>query len=181
MTSEDSRETQSSAGLPEGRVFELLANDRRRRVIRRVAAGGETRLDGLAEAVASAEADAESADGRYKSVYVSLRQSHLPRLDDADVVDFDDEANVVRPGPNLPAVRTPTAAVAGRRRTPAVCPIVAVALGLVGLAVTAGAHFRAPGLALVDPLSLAATACCCLLVVGTVGLLADPSARPLGE
>jgi len=74
-------------------TFALLSNRRRRWLLCLLVRSGETRsLRALAhEIVARAE-----ADGAYRSVYVSLYQSHVPRLAAAGIVDYDEAARTVR-------------------------------------------------------------------------------------
>jgi len=59
----------------------------------------------LSEAIAAREAgsDPPPRDVR-RSVYISLQQTHLPKLDDLDVVDYDDATREVRPGDNAAEV-----------------------------------------------------------------------------
>ncbi|WP_267642345.1 DUF7344 domain-containing protein [Haloarchaeobius amylolyticus] len=94
--------------LDSDEVFQLLTNRRRRDTIRALAGededDGGTDLGTLADEVAAAETgapiDEVSSDERQR-VYISLYQSHLPALDDADVVRYDEETSRVEPGPNL--------------------------------------------------------------------------------
>ena len=84
--------------LSTGTVCELISNARRRAVIRHVAAldaDGSVRMGELARTIAGEENDiaptAVSAEQR-KTVYVSLLQNHLPKLDAAGVVDWNDRS-----------------------------------------------------------------------------------------
>jgi DNA-binding transcriptional ArsR family regulator len=74
-------------------VFSLLKSSRRRRALRHLnREGGSLTLGELAEYVAADENEtsvAQLTSSQRKRVYVSLYQSHLPKLDDAGVVDFD--------------------------------------------------------------------------------------------
>ncbi|SEO72520.1 hypothetical protein SAMN04487948_104379 [Halogranum amylolyticum] len=84
--------------LAESEVYDILRNDRRRSVIHCLRATGGTRTVGdLADTIAASEAD-ESPPPRNvrQSVYVSLHQTHLPKLDEAGIVAFDPAANEVR-------------------------------------------------------------------------------------
>jgi DNA-binding transcriptional ArsR family regulator len=81
--------------VPEETVFELLANARRRRSLSYLAEHKRTTVRELADAVAAAECTDEPTDATRSAVYVSLRQSHLPRLAEAGLVDFDSETNEV--------------------------------------------------------------------------------------
>jgi hypothetical protein len=73
-------------------IFQILKNSRRRRVLNYLRHnGGESTLSDLAEHVAGIENDIPpeqlSSDQR-KRVYVGLYQCHLPKMDDAGVIDY---------------------------------------------------------------------------------------------
>jgi hypothetical protein len=85
-------------------VFDLLKNRRRRLVLRYLVDADEpSSLSELSAHVAAAENDkpvrALSTSER-KRVYVGLYQGHLPRLDEADVVEFDADDGTVATGHN---------------------------------------------------------------------------------
>ncbi|MFC6724306.1 ArsR family transcriptional regulator, partial [Halobium palmae] len=84
-------------------AFDLLANGRRRRVVEHLCASeGPIALSEVAKRLAAAETEtADAADGRYKSVYVSLQQTHLPKLEDAGVLEYDEDDREVAAGPLL--------------------------------------------------------------------------------
>jgi DNA-binding transcriptional ArsR family regulator len=81
-------------------VFTVVKNRRRRDVLRYLREhDGETTLSDVAEHIAADENDisrqALSSDQR-KRVYIALYQCHLPKMDDAGVVDFDkDRGDIV--------------------------------------------------------------------------------------
>lgn len=82
----------------------VIANERRRLTIDSLAEteGGVTALGELAEAVAAAEHEkpvAEIDSNERKSAYIALVQTHLPRLDGLDVVDYDEGAQMIERGP----------------------------------------------------------------------------------
>jgi hypothetical protein len=84
--------------LGEGEIHDVLRNDRRRLTIRclRDAEGDSLSLRELAEQVAALETG-ESPPPRDKrrSVYVSLQQTHLPKLDGLGIVAYDTDEKVV--------------------------------------------------------------------------------------
>jgi len=88
-------------------VFDVLSNSRRRLVLTRLhETGGESTTSDLAEHIAAVENDkpeSELTSQERKRVYVGIYQTHLPKMDDADVVDVDDRG-VVTLGPNADAV-----------------------------------------------------------------------------
>lgn len=80
-------------------VFELLSSPRRRYVLYLLRDADEpVELTTLAEHVAAWENDTSVDDiteQERKRVYVSLYQTHIPRLDDANVVNYDKESGLV--------------------------------------------------------------------------------------
>ncbi len=100
--SEDEHDQRSALSLD--LVFEILKNSRRREVLRYLKERRErVTLSELAEHVAAIENDttvqALSSQQR-KRVYVGLYQCHLPKLDDMDVVEFNQSRGHVDLGPN---------------------------------------------------------------------------------
>jgi len=85
-------------------VFEVLKNERRRRVLKYLSGqDGTVSLSDLAEHIAAIENDkpetALSSQER-KRVYVGLYQCHLPKMDDTDVIDFDGNRGTIDLGDN---------------------------------------------------------------------------------
>jgi hypothetical protein len=79
-------------------IHDVLRNERRRLVLERLREGGGPQtVSDLAEHIAAVESG-ESPPPRNvrQSVYVSLHQTHLPKLDSLDIVSYDDEDNDVR-------------------------------------------------------------------------------------
>ncbi|ELZ91993.1 hypothetical protein C440_16814 [Haloferax mucosum ATCC BAA-1512] len=87
--------TTSEPGLSETRIHEVLSNDRRRMAIEFLQDGDLT-LRELSERIAEAETG-ESPPPRNirQSAYVSLQQTHIPKLVELDIVDYDEESKVV--------------------------------------------------------------------------------------
>lgn len=85
--------------LPLDVVFELLKNQRRRRVLRYLEEeSGTVALGTLAESIAAAENDKEPrmlTSAERKRVYISLYQCHLPKLDDAGAIEFESNRGTV--------------------------------------------------------------------------------------
>lgn len=86
-------------------MFELLGNSRRRHVIEYLSEHTDpTELGTLARHVAARENDVrleEVTAPERKRAYTSLQQTHLPRLDDVGVIDFDKDHGVVAPSDQL--------------------------------------------------------------------------------
>ncbi|MWG36714.1 DUF7344 domain-containing protein [Halomarina oriensis] len=90
---------QAHQPLEEGEIYDVLRNDRRRLALERLreADGKRLSVGELSEQVAAAETG-ETPPPRQKrqSAYVSLHQTHLPKLDELGIVDYDAEEKVVR-------------------------------------------------------------------------------------
>jgi hypothetical protein len=91
--------------LPLDVTFEVLKNRRRRLVLEYLRDTEETVTIGeLAEHIAAIENDISvkqlNAQQR-KRVYIGLYQCHLPKMDDAGVVDFDQNRGRIEPGENV--------------------------------------------------------------------------------
>jgi hypothetical protein len=106
LASEHSTADERAGSIPlaTDTVCELISNARRRAVIRHIAALDGERTVGmgdLARAIAGEEHDIPparvSAEQR-KTVYVSLLQNHLPKLDTANVVEWNDRSGAVARG-----------------------------------------------------------------------------------
>lgn len=77
--------------LEQSDIHDILRNDRRRRIIEILRDTGDTvTVSELSEQIASVETG-ETPPPRdvRKSVYVSLHQTHLPKLDDWGVINYD--------------------------------------------------------------------------------------------
>jgi hypothetical protein len=79
--------------LDEGTIHEVLRNDRRRLVIESLREkNGTAEVRALAETIAAREAGADPPPtNKRQSVYVSLHQTHLPKLDSLDIVAYDSD------------------------------------------------------------------------------------------
>lgn len=104
---EESAEVEQSepetSQLPLDIIFEILKNRRRRRVLHHLKEqeDGSIDLGSLAEHVAALENDKSVAaltSGERKRVYVGLYQCHLPKMNDAGVVDFDRNRGTIELG-----------------------------------------------------------------------------------
>lgn len=88
-----------SRTLSPDEVFATLKNPRRRSVIRYLQEnGGQSTVRELTAEIAAIENDvpvSELAYGQRKTVYTSLYQTHLPKLDELDVIDYDQRSGDV--------------------------------------------------------------------------------------
>jgi hypothetical protein len=121
--------------LPESVVHEVLANDRRQLVLRCL--DGPTTLRDLADRVAAESEGEDPSKSARQSVYVTLHQCHLPKLDDFGIVEYDDDRKTVEPAPGLESIRTYQERVRRRsaRNRSAVSSRRIAALGLLGMLV----------------------------------------------
>lgn len=99
QTSSDptSKLTEGTIELTEGDRHRLLSNDRRRLALDVLATQTTpVQLRDLARAVATREADTEEPDSEYVDrVAITLHHSHLPKIAQRDVIDYDPESKRV--------------------------------------------------------------------------------------
>lgn len=162
--------------LTRDEVFDVLSSTRRRLVVHAlVGNGGKTSIGALSTRLAQWENDlSDDRDvtaRQRKRVYTALRQSHLPRLDEVGVVDYDPDRGTVeltaRADALRPYLREPT-----RRPWPRY--YVGVAVG--GLLLTAGVVVGA----LPDPVTgthVAALVCVVLAAVAGAHYAVSRSSR----
>jgi hypothetical protein len=116
----------------EDRLFDVLSNGRRRRILRVLHRDGPLELPTLAERVAAIEmettVDDLDAQAR-KRVYISCYQTHVPRLVKADLVEHDTDTGIVSPTPELATLTTLL-----DLPTPSNSPYPLLALGLLSTA-----------------------------------------------
>ena len=147
-------------------IFELLKNRRRREVLQYLLEADDTvTLGELAEQIAAWENDIDinalSSDQR-KRVYVALYQTHLPKMDDAGIVEYDQDRGLITLADNADLLMmyldTDTHQQDRWDRWYAV-------LSLLGIVVVAAATLGLPPLAAVPTMALAGA------VVGAFSLL----------
>jgi len=96
-----------STALEEDTVFDLLGNERRRASLKQLLTSeDETPVGELARDVAERITDESTvSEDLQRSVYISLCQSHLPKLDKAAIVEYDSDVKTVRRGPAFEQVK----------------------------------------------------------------------------
>lgn len=98
IRTEASRPTEGH-GLSKDVIFDLLKNGRRRDIIEYlIAADRMVTIAELSEHIAARENDIpleELTSTQRKRVYVALYQTHLPKLDDAGVIDYESNRGTV--------------------------------------------------------------------------------------
>lgn len=85
--------------LDAGGVFDVLKNPRRRYVIRRLDGDRLATMDSLASGLAAEEtgldvSEIDHTSSDHKRVYVSLHQTHIPRLEGAGVISRDGDGKM---------------------------------------------------------------------------------------
>ena len=101
----------------EDELFEILSNKRRRFTVYAVAGTEEIELGTLARRVAAWEnrKPVEQVDSEERRrVYTALQQSHLPKLADADLIEYDDRAGVIQARPEIEEYNVYVEIVSGR-------------------------------------------------------------------
>lgn len=92
-------------GVGQSELHQILSNERRRELIREVVENEDRELtiSELSERLAAQESGIDPAPRKVRhSVYVTLRQNHVPKLDDHDVVEFDGESKCIEPNERTP-------------------------------------------------------------------------------
>lgn len=94
--------------LSETQVFEILQNPRRRYILSYLAReGGEAEFSDLVDHVSCKENDVSVdalTDSQRRRVYVSLTQAHIPQLEEAGIVNYHDDREVVERRPRASQV-----------------------------------------------------------------------------
>jgi predicted transcriptional regulator len=91
-------QTKERADLDAGEIHDILRNDRRRLAIKCLREqDGPLSVRDLSEEVATRETGESPAPrDKRRSVYVSLHQTHLPKLDELGIVSYDTDSKEVR-------------------------------------------------------------------------------------
>ncbi|MDB2271250.1 hypothetical protein PM032_09480 [Halorubrum ezzemoulense] len=92
--------------VSEDELFDVLANQRRRFAVHLLKREEADRIEigDMAEQIAAWENGTDMAEitgDERKRVYTALQQSHLPKMDDAGVVEFNKDRGIVEPTPAL--------------------------------------------------------------------------------
>lgn len=122
--------------LEESEIFHILGNDRRRAIVVELADRPEPiDVSTIATAVAAREMDesGEVPNNLYKSVYVSLQQTHLPQLETDAVISYDADEKTITRGPQFDRVRSYLTATQGPIDTQLAAVL---AIAVTGLATT---------------------------------------------
>jgi len=153
-------------------IFELLKNRRRREVLAYLLEADETvTLGELAEQIAAWENDTEvnalNSDQR-KRVYVALYQTHLPKMHDAGIVEYDQDRGLITLADNADLLVMYLDTDTHRRQR---WDRVYAALSIVGAAVLFGAMGGLPLLSTVSQSVLAGVVILAFLICSSVHVL----------
>ncbi|RQH00347.1 DUF7344 domain-containing protein [Natrarchaeobius oligotrophus] len=143
-------QTSRSDSLAESEVFHILGNDRRRAIVQLLAReSGQVDVSDVATEIASNESDSTPVPNNlYKSVYVSLQQTHLPQLEEDAVIEYDSDAKTIEPGPNFADVLT---YIDGHDDDYSSVLAIHLAISVLGLLLVALAGLQIPVIANLDP------------------------------
>jgi DNA-binding transcriptional ArsR family regulator len=150
--------------LPLDQVFEILKNRRRREVLHYLNDhDGTATLSDLAEHIAALENDttvAAISSSQRKRVYVGLYQCHLPKMDDMNIVDFEQNRGTIELASNAGQLdQYLEDRSAGRDWAPIYLGLAALAGGLLVAAYLGAAQFGlTPTVVLVG--LIVGTGCC---------------------
>lgn len=150
-----------SRPLDRAEIHDVLSNDRRWRTLELLANDNPQDLRSLADDIAAAESGESPAPREVRqSVYVTLHQNHLPKLDSLDIVEYDDTSKMVELGDRADEIDVYLEVVEGGDLSWNEYYLGVVALGLVA---TTASVTGTPVLAMLDPLTYAAGALVMLL------------------
>jgi hypothetical protein len=136
----------SETRFDENEVYDILRNERRRHVLRYLVDDSETStIADIADHIAEIESgESPPPSDTRQSVYVSLHQTHLPKLDGLGVVDYDRDDRTVTLLEGADEVVTRLEGPGGDDATALGWVL---GLAVAGLVATAGALVGAPELA----------------------------------
>jgi hypothetical protein len=147
--------------LDEGAIHDVLRNERRRFTLEQLRANGNSlSVRELSEQVAALETG-ESPPPRNirQSVYVSLHQTHLPKLDELGIVEYDADAKAVALTDRVRELEAYMGPAAGEIESGSVSTPLAwyyLSLSLVGLLAMGAIALGVPVVTAIGPTAIAA-------------------------
>ncbi|MDQ2052131.1 ArsR family transcriptional regulator [Natronolimnohabitans sp. A-GB9] len=143
-------QTNRTDSLEESEVFHILGNDRRRAIVQLLAEeSGQVDVSDIASEIAASETDTTPVPNNlYKSVYVSLQQTHLPQLQEDAVIEYDSDAKTIQPGEHFDDVLQ---YIDGHNEAQSTILQLHLGLCILGLAVIALTGLGIPLLSDLDP------------------------------
>ena len=158
--------------MTECQIHGILANERRRAVIEQLdASAGTVTVRDLSASIAESETGESPPPARVReSVYTSLHQTHLPKLHEVGVVEYDRERSLVHLRPAVRDVDRHMDVLNGMGIT---WGEYYRALGIFGLLLVIAALREFPVVGALDPLLWASGTLAAFAVSGAVQLWAD--------
>ncbi|MDY0129511.1 MAG: hypothetical protein RBR63_04935 [Methanosarcina vacuolata] len=102
-TGNSQRSVQTQPQLSKSDIFGVLQNDRRRYVLEFLRTQGSQSVRSLSEEIARVESQTEEPKSNVrKSIYVSLLQTHIPKMESLGIITYNREQDIVE---LLPASR----------------------------------------------------------------------------
>jgi hypothetical protein len=148
--------------LDRAEIHDVLSNNRRYDVLNLLSDEGPQDLRSLANDIAAAESGKSPAPRKVRqSVYVTLHQNHLPKLDSLDLVQYDDTSKMVALGDRANEIDVYLETVERGHLSWSEYQLGVVLLGLV---TTLASVIGTPGLATLAPGTYASGALVVLLV-----------------
>ncbi|MDR5671568.1 putative trancriptional regulator, ArsR family [Halalkaliarchaeum sp. AArc-CO] len=139
--------------LPESQIHAILSNPRRTRALRHLyLAGGSITVNELSHLIAEHETgESPPPKNVRESVYISLHQTHLPKLHDLEVVEYDRETKEIHLKQNARNVDLYMEVVTRHGIT---WSEFYQGLGILSLLTILASLLSVPGLSAIDPLLL---------------------------
>ncbi|MEM4782055.1 MAG: hypothetical protein QXG03_10925 [Halalkalicoccus sp.] len=157
------------AALNEGEIHDVLRNDRRRAVIEFLSEhDGHATIRELSERIAAVESGEDPPPRNVRqSVYVSLHQTHLPKLEGLGIVAYDTDSKDVELREQATRVR----AYMGQIDDETAIPVAKLCLagGLFGVVLALAATFANESILGIDFAPIALVLFAVLAVIGGVG------------
>ncbi len=95
-TNNSHRCVQTQSQLSNSDIFGVLQNDRRRRILEILYSRGSQSIRSLSEEIARQESGTEDPKSNFrKSIYISLLQTHIPKMESLGVVTYNREQDLV--------------------------------------------------------------------------------------
>lgn len=152
-------------------VFDMLSNVRRRYLLQYLRSASEMPVRELSRRIAARENGVDPAavtSPQRKRVYTALHQTHLPRLEEFDVVEYDRDRGAVRPTDRLACFEPYLDSPAARD-----WPRYYLGLGLAALALATGIALEAPVLGGLDAGTVALAVGLAIVAVAAIQLVSE--------
>ncbi|MFB6361556.1 MAG: ArsR family transcriptional regulator [Halobacteriales archaeon] len=155
-------------------IHEVLSNERRQLILEFLSeANGPLSARDLSEKIAEAETDESPPPTNIRqSAYVSLHQTHLPKLDELEIVDYDQSAKTVELNDRAHRINEYRASSSTSKRS---WNELYLTLSVLGLLAVAGGEAGTPVLAAIGSLTLASAAIVLIAAFAGYQTARDPS------